>query len=70
MRVHRRAWPQTIYRESHFSATDKMGSAMDIRKVLDFYFQICSLEMNVESMSVLAATLANGGVCPLTGRHT
>jgi glutaminase len=34
---------------------------------LEFYFMCCSLELTAADLSVVAATLANGGVNPITG---
>ncbi|KAL0235353.1 hypothetical protein GEMRC1_001935 [Eukaryota sp. GEM-RC1] len=45
------------------------SSTTDLQEVLKLYCMLMSVEYNVCSLSILAATLAKGGVCPLTGER-
>jgi glutaminase len=42
---------------------------VDLNKMMDVYLSCCSIEMTTNMLSVAAATLANGGVCPTTGKQ-
>jgi glutaminase len=41
----------------------------DLHQTLNLYFQACSIELNTEVLSVIAAGFANAGSCPLTHRE-
>ena len=47
--------------------TGAFPDGTDIFQTLDLYFSACSIETTVERMATLAATFANGGICPPTG---
>ena len=38
----------------------------NLTQTLEFYFQACSIEVDAQMLAVVAASLANAGVCPLT----
>lgn len=48
---------------------DVFPEGAELLDVLEFYFQCCSIEANADQLSVVAATLANGGVVPQTGER-
>lgn len=39
----------------------------DVEQLLDEYFRICSVKVNCRDLACMAATLANGGINPVTG---
>src|ERR687894_902041 len=43
--------------------------AGDVEAILALYLRQCSVHVNCRDLAVMAATLANGCVCPLTGER-
>jgi glutaminase len=41
----------------------------DLFKVLEFYFKCGCIELDCNSLAIIAGTLANGGICPLTNER-
>jgi glutaminase len=39
----------------------------DLQDTMELYFQICSIMSTSKAMSIMSATLANGGLNPMTG---
>ena len=50
-------------------AKDAFPPGCDVNRVLEFYFMCCSLEADTDRLSIVAATLANNGINPLTGKR-
>jgi glutaminase len=49
-------------------AFNNTPSPNDIQDALNLYFQCCSVTLNCETAAVIAGTLSNGGVCPITNK--
>lgn len=57
------------YTVTYFMRENKlMPKNIGVREIVDLFFQCHSIEITTSSQAVVAATLANAGVCPITGK--
>jgi glutaminase len=49
-----------------FDLDGRQPDDTEINNILDLYFQACSISITAEMGACMAATLANGGICPAT----
>ena len=47
----------------------EVTTGRDLLENLMFYFKCCSVQLDADRLSVVAGTLASGGVCPVTGER-
>uniref|UniRef100_A0A1I7ZXF7 glutaminase n=1 Tax=Steinernema glaseri TaxID=37863 RepID=A0A1I7ZXF7_9BILA len=59
-----------FYMREHKCFPEYVTDSAKFKEVLDLYFMLCSMETDAETLSVMAATLANGGVCPMNQERT
>ncbi|BBM81852.1 glutaminase A [Candidatus Uabimicrobium amorphum] len=48
---------------------DAFPKGVNLNEVLELYFQSCSIETSAQMMAAVAATFANGGICPVNGER-
>lgn len=53
----------------YLAAKKALPKDVDIIQNVDFYLQLCSLEVTNEMLGISSATLSNYGECPLTGKR-
>ena len=54
---------------AHLMRSSEMLPVADIDELLELYFQQCSVLVTCRDLAMMAATLANGGVNPVTGQR-
>ncbi len=57
------------YTVTYFMRENKlMPKGVGVREIVDLFFQCHSIEITTEAQAVVAATLANAGICPISGK--